>query len=120
MALPHFFLGGVLIAMRSPQDASAVVSANWTVPSSAAILAAGGRSVTGVTVVPLRVEYSDGTREAMISVQWKVVNGGGYFGDSMTIPARALYFTRHIENSPYTYVVNPGEVVAATSSADGS
>lgn len=71
---------------------------------------------SGVAVYPIRVEYVQGVRDARLSVRWSTASASA----PMPIPADALYFTRDTANSPYHYLVYPGEVEAATSSADGS
>jgi hypothetical protein len=86
------------------------VVGNWTVPSTAS-----ARSVNGVSLWPITVKYSERTREAKVVLRWSF-DGGASFRE---VPSNRLYHTRHVEKSPYTFLVYPGEVDPTTSSASG-
>ncbi len=111
-------IGGERILATSAYETSA--SGNWTVPLPSSSSSSSFIEVAGVRVAPIVVEYREGRRDASFTLKWS-------YESSTTaakilpavVPSSALYHTRHVENSPYTFLVYPGETQASTSSADG-
>jgi hypothetical protein len=119
-ATASVYIGGELVVSRTPNDEGLMGASegNWTVPVDRAGLLGvpGARTVNGVVVVPLMVTYSDGRLDAKMNLQWRSPNSGV---GVVTLPSSALYYTRHIEDSPYTFLVYPGEIDARATSASG-
>ncbi|CAN0173091.1 unnamed protein product, partial [Ectocarpus sp. 12 AP-2014] len=63
------------------------------------------------------IELVEELDEASMSLLWSY--DGAPVNSPTEIPSSALYFTRHLEGSPVTISVFPGEVTAGTSSFDG-
>jgi len=72
------------------------------------------RIVQGNSLYDILVTYSERSNDAKLQLLWSI-NGDDY----VIIPSTALYNTRHIERSPYRFLVYPGEVEPRTSSAYG-
>ncbi|CAM9800578.1 unnamed protein product [Ectocarpus sp. 6 AP-2014] len=64
------------------------------------------------------IELVEELDEASMSLLWSY--DGAAENSPIEIPSSALYFTRHLEGSPVTISVFPGEVTAGTTSFDGN
>jgi hypothetical protein len=90
-------------------DTPGICIGNWSASSTKS-----KRIVNGIELYDILVTYSERTGDAKLELLWSV-DGGDY----VTIPSESLYYTRHIERSPYRFLVYPGEVEPRTSSAYG-
>lgn len=86
--------------------------------ASASVLTAD-ITMTNGTLYPVTLELVEELDEASMSLLWSYEGDGADNGSPVAIPSSALYYTRHVEGSPVTVSVFPGEVNATTSSLEG-
>lgn len=78
-------------------------------------------AMTNGTLYPVTLELVEELDEASMSLLWSYESDGADSSSSspVEIPSSALYHTRHLEGSPVTISVFPGEVNATASSFEG-
>ena len=57
------------------------------------------------TFHPIKLEYAHFTDEATVELQWKIS-----LMEKQIVPSSAFFFTRHVENSPFSVHVLPGDI----------
>lgn len=76
-------------------------------------------TMTNGTLFPVTLELVEELDEASMSLLWSYEGDGADNSAPVEIPSSALYYTRHVQGSPVTVSVFPGEVNATTSSFEG-
>ncbi len=71
------------------------------------------------TLHAVTIELIEQLDEASMSLLWSYDGDGADSSSPVPIPSSALFYTRHLDGSPVTVSVFPGEVNASTSSIDG-
>lgn len=76
-------------------------------------------AMTNGTLYPVTLELVEEQDEASMSLLWSYEGDGAANSSPVEVPSSALYYTRHLEGSPVTISVFPGEVNATASSYAG-
>ena len=96
--------------------AAAMGMAGATATNTAAARSVRGNfSMSAGQLYSIRVEYVDLIRDASLALFWASPST-----PRAIVPAEHLHHTRHIEGSPFEFVVDPGAVDPAVSDADGA
>ena len=96
--------------------AAAMGMAGATATNTAASRSVRGNfSMSAGQLYSIRVEYVDLIRDASLALFWASPST-----PRAIVPAEHLHHTRHIEGSPFEFVVDPGAVDPAVSDADGA
>ena len=127
--LEGFIKGPVdgVVSFRATADDLLRFTVNGTVVMDT--VSAGGNASTSIltadvtmtngTLYPVTLELVEELDEASMSLLWSYEGDGADNSSPVEIPSSALYYTRHVEGSPVTVSVFPGEVNATTSSFEG-